>query len=351
MASRVRKHAALREQKGENQKESMQSAAHWGNCNEYCQKHLLPNPAPASPYLTVGRGLKQAHGACRCSHAKFHDISLRPPLQMPELPEVETTRAGLAPRLRGRRLLQVIVRNPRLRWPIPGELGAMLAGKALHSINRRGKYLLFDFGGVFQIVHLGMSGSLRFVAADEPASAHDHVDWVFDQNTVLRLRDPRRFGAVLLCDDPATHPLLASLGPEPLTDDFDGNTLYTASRGRKVAVKNFIMDSHVVVGVGNIYASESLFRAGIRPGRAAGRLTRPDCERLAAAIKTTLQNAVSAGGSSLRDYVSTSGELGYFQLQTQVYDRAGLPCKICGTLIKKQTTGQRSTFYCPQCQK
>lgn len=270
---------------------------------------------------------------------------------MPELPEVETTRAGLEPRLRGKCLLNIIVRNPRLRWPIPGELAAMLAGKTLHSINRRGKYLLFDFGGVFQIVHLGMSGSLRFIEPDEPPSTHDHVDWVFEGNTTLRLRDPRRFGAVLLGDNPATHPLLKGLGPEPLTGSFDANTLYTASRGRKVAVKNFIMDSHVVVGVGNIYASESLFRAGIRPGRAAGRLTRPDCERLVAAIKTTLQNAVNAGGSSLRDYVSTSGELGYFQLQTRVYDRAGLPCKTCGAAIKKQTTGQRSTFYCPHCQK
>ena len=270
---------------------------------------------------------------------------------MPELPEVETTRAGLEPRLRGKRLLNVIVRNPRLRWLIPGELAATLAGKTLHSIKRRGKYLLFDFGGVFQIVHLGMSGSLRFIEPDEPPSAHDHVDWIFEGNTTLRLRDPRRFGAVLLGGNPVTHPLLKDLGPEPLTDGFDANTLYTASRGRKVAVKNFIMDSHVVVGVGNIYASESLFRAGIRPGRAAGRLTRPDCARLAAAIKTTLQNAVNAGGSSLRDYVSTSGELGYFQLQTQVYDRVGLPCKTCGKPIKKQTTGQRSTFYCPQCQK
>lgn len=270
---------------------------------------------------------------------------------MPELPEVETTRAGLEPRLCGRRLLNVIVRSPRLRWPIPAEMAAMLTKKTLRSITRRGKYLLFDFGGIFQIVHLGMSGSLRFIKPDEPPSAHDHVDWVFEGKTILRLRDPRRFGAVLLADSPATHPLLASLGPEPLTDAFDGNTLYAASRGRKVAVKNFIMDGHVVVGVGNIYASESLFWAGIRPGRASGRLSRTDCERLAAAIKTTLQNAVNAGGSSLRDYVATDGDLGYFQLQTRVYDRAGLPCKTCGQRIKKQTTGQRSTFYCPDCQK
>lgn len=270
---------------------------------------------------------------------------------MPELPEVETTRAGLEPRLIGKRIFNVVVRNPSLRWPIPDGLASALTGKTLLAIRRRGKYLLFEFDDVYQLVHLGMSGSLRFVETNEPASVHDHVDWTFDQGTVLRLRDPRRFGAVLLCNEPASHPLLKKLGPEPLTDGFDGQTLYAASRGRKIAVKNFIMDGHVVVGVGNIYASESLFRAGIRPGRAAGRLTRVDCTRLASAIKTTLQNAVKAGGSSLRDYVATDGELGYFQLQTKVYDRAGLPCKNCGTLIKKQVTGQRSSFYCPVCQK
>jgi formamidopyrimidine-DNA glycosylase len=270
---------------------------------------------------------------------------------MPELPEVETTRAGLEPRLRGRRLLGVTVRNPSLRWPVPGDLATQLVGRTLRAIRRRGKYLLFDFGGIVQIVHLGMSGSLRFVEPGEPASVHDHVDWVFDKNIVLRLRDPRRFGAVLLCTDPAAHPLLKNLGPEPLTPDFDGDQLYAASRGRKSVIKNLIMDSHVVVGVGNIYASESLFRAGIRPGRAAGRLSRPECARLAGAIKTTLKNAVKAGGSSLRDYVAADGELGYFQLHTRVYDRAGLPCKTCGTPIKKQVTGQRSTFYCPVCQK
>lgn len=270
---------------------------------------------------------------------------------MPELPEVETTKNGIAPRLLGKRLAHVIVRNGRLRWPVPKNIDTQLKGRKLQAISRRGKYLLFDFGGIFQLVHLGMSGSLRFVQRDEPASAHDHVDWVFSADTILRLRDPRRFGAVLLCADPATHPLLKSLGPEPLTADFDGSTLHAASRGRKTAIKNLIMDSHVVVGVGNIYASESLFLAGLRPGRAAGRLSRPDCARLAAAIKTTLQNAVNAGGSSLRDYVSSSGELGYFQLQTRVYDRAGLPCKVCGQPVKKQTTGQRSTFYCAHCQK
>ncbi|NWG39260.1 MAG: bifunctional DNA-formamidopyrimidine glycosylase/DNA-(apurinic or apyrimidinic site) lyase [Hydrogenophilaceae bacterium] len=270
---------------------------------------------------------------------------------MPELPEVETTRRGLLPKLTGRTLRQVIVRNARLRWPVPKDINAQLAGCKLRAISRRGKYLVFDFGGIFQLVHLGMSGSLRFVGQNEPVSVHDHVDWVFAGKIILRLRDPRRFGAVLLTDDPASHPLLAHLGPEPLDSAFTGTLLYAASRGRKTAIKNLIMDSRVVVGVGNIYASESLFRAGIRPGRAAGRLSRVECDRLAAAIKTTLQNAVNAGGSSLRDYVSTDGELGYFQLHTQVYDRAGLPCKVCGSSIRKQVNGQRSSFYCPKCQK
>ena len=270
---------------------------------------------------------------------------------MPELPEVETTRTGIEPRLHGKRLLDVVVRNPRLRWPVPDNLSAALRGNALLAILRRGKYLLFDFGEVFQLVHLGMSGSLRFVEASESASVHDHVDWLFEGGVVLRLRDPRRFGAVLLCADPATHPLLSHLGPEPLTADFDGDSLYAASRGRKSAIKHLIMDSKVVVGVGNIYASESLFHAGIRPGRAAGRLSRSDCNALAQAIKSVLQSAVNAGGSSLRDYVSSSGELGYFQLRTMVYDREGLACKVCGQTIKKQVTGQRSSFYCPHCQK
>lgn len=270
---------------------------------------------------------------------------------MPELPEVETTRRGLLPRLRGQTLKQVVVRDARLRWPLPEDLNTQLAGRKLLDITRRGKYLIFDFGGIFQLVHLGMSGSLRFVEPQEPALIHDHVDWVFTGKTTLRLRDPRRFGAVLLTHDPASHALLSRLGPEPLNQEFTGATLHAASRGRKIAIKNLVMDSRVVVGVGNIYASESLFRAGLRPGRAASRLSRPDCEKLAAAIKTTLQNAIKAGGSSLRDYVSTDGELGYFQLHTKVYDRAGLSCKICGTPIRKQVIGQRSTFYCPNCQK
>lgn len=311
VAGRMGGHSQLRKEQRENQQKGMQTSFH---------RCIL------------------ASAAQRCHH-------------MPELPEVETTRRGLEPRLQGKILRAIKVRDKRLRWPIPDDIDTRLADRRVRSISRRGKYLLFDFDGLCQIVHLGMSGSLRFADENEPAAAHDHVDWVFEDGTMLRLRDPRRFGAVLLTADPKHHPLLAHLGPEPLTRTFDGKRLYDATRGRKTSIKNLIMDSRTVVGVGNIYASESLFAAGIRPGRAAGRLTRGECDRLAAAIKATLRSAVNAGGSSLRDYVAADGELGYFQLHTKVYDRAGLPCKICGTPIKKLAKGQRSTFYCPKCQK
>ncbi|MFO7543188.1 MAG: bifunctional DNA-formamidopyrimidine glycosylase/DNA-(apurinic or apyrimidinic site) lyase [Thiobacillus sp.] len=270
---------------------------------------------------------------------------------MPELPEVETTRLGLLPRLRGRTLQRIIVRNPRLRWPIPDDLGAQLTGRKLVGLARRGKYLLFDFGGVTQLVHLGMSGSLRFAETGEPAALHDHVDWLFDDGTILRLRDPRRFGAVLWTDNVADHPLLAHLGPEPLTPPFDAAWLHALCQRRSAAIKQVIMDAQVVVGVGNIYASEALFHAGIRPATPALRLTRPACARLVAAIRQVLAAAIAAGGSSLRDYVHSSGEMGYFQLQTRVYGREGLPCKTCATPIRRMVQGQRATFYCPRCQR
>lgn len=270
---------------------------------------------------------------------------------MPELPEVETTRLGLLPRLAGRRLERIVVRDARLRWPVPADLEKQIAGRTLRDLRRRGKYLLFDFGGMTQIVHLGMSGSLRFAEPDEPAALHDHVDWAFDGGILLRLRDPRRFGAVLWTDDAAHHPLLAHLGPEPLTPAFDADYLYAQCRRRGTAIKQVIMDASVVVGVGNIYASESLFHAGIRPGTAARRLSRPACARLVDAIRRVLGAAIAAGGSSLRDYVATDGELGYFQLQTRVYDRAGLPCKACGTPVRRIVQGQRASFYCPRCQR
>lgn len=270
---------------------------------------------------------------------------------MPELPEVETTRLGLAPALIGRTLQRVAIRTPRLRWPIPLDLDTRLAGQTLLGITRRGKYLLFDFGEATQIVHLGMSGSLRLASPAEPPGVHDHVDWQFDDCTLLRLRDPRRFGAVLWTRDPLNHALLARLGPEPLTEAFDADYLHAQCRHRNSAIKQRIMDAHVVVGVGNIYASESLFHAGIRPGTAARRLTHPACARLVDAIKKVLTAAIAAGGSSLRDYVATDGELGYFQLQTRVYDRAGLPCRVCGTAIRRIVQGARASFYCPACQR
>ena len=270
---------------------------------------------------------------------------------MPELPEVETTRLGLLPRLQGRTLTHIVVRNTHLRWPVPSDLGARLEGYALGGLTRRGKYLLFDFGHATQLVHLGMSGSLRFVDPNEPAALHDHIDWTFDDRIVLRLRDPRRFGAVLWTSDPARHPLLAHLGPEPLTPAFDALYLHVQCQRRSAAIKQVIMDAGTVVGVGNIYASESLFHAGIRPTTGARRLSRPACARLAAAIKQVLTAAIAAGGSSLRDYVHSSGELGYFQLQTRVYDREGQPCKVCKTPIRRIVQGQRASFYCPECQR
>ncbi len=270
---------------------------------------------------------------------------------MPELPEVETTRLGLLPRLKDRTLTRITVRNPHLRWPVPSDLEARLAGRRLRDLTRRGKYLLFDFGSSVQIVHLGMSGSLRFAEPDEPAALHDHVDWLFDDGTTLRLRDPRRFGAVLWTDDVAHHPLLAHLGPEPLTPAFDAAYLHAQCQRRHAAIKQVIMDAQVVVGVGNIYASESLFHAGIRPATAARRLSRPACARLTDAIRQVLTAALAAGGSSLRDYVHSSGELGYFQLQTRVYGREDLPCKVCATPIRRIMQGQRASFYCPGCQR
>jgi formamidopyrimidine-DNA glycosylase len=270
---------------------------------------------------------------------------------MPELPEVETTRLGLLPHLRGHSLIEVKVRNPRLRWPVPDDLQARLAGRTLVDVTRRGKYLLFDFGPVTQLVHLGMSGSLRLAAPGEPPATHDHIDWLFDDGCRLRLRDPRRFGAVLLSDAPAEHPLLAHLGPEPLEAGFGADYLYAQCRSRHAAIKQVIMDASVVVGVGNIYASESLFHAGIRPTRAAHRVSRPACARLVAAIRRVLTAAIAAGGSSLRDYVASSGEPGYFQLQTRVYGRAGLPCRACGTVIRRIVQGQRASFFCPACQR
>ncbi|MBL8472485.1 MAG: bifunctional DNA-formamidopyrimidine glycosylase/DNA-(apurinic or apyrimidinic site) lyase [Rhodocyclaceae bacterium] len=270
---------------------------------------------------------------------------------MPELPEVEITRYGLAQELAGSTASGAVVREARLRWPVPADLSARLQGQRLKRIERRGKYLLFRFETGTLIGHLGMSGSLRVVPAASPAGPHEHVDLVFGARAA-RLRDPRRFGALLWhAGADESHPLLADLGIEPLGDQFDGEWLFRATRGRRTPVKLFVMDSHVVVGVGNIYASESLFRAGIRPRRPAGRLTRAECTRLAQAIRDTLQDALAAGGSSLRDFIHSDGASGYFQQQHYVYDRAGQACRVCGQSIRTLRLGQRSTFWCAKCQR
>jgi formamidopyrimidine-DNA glycosylase len=269
---------------------------------------------------------------------------------MPELPEVEVTRRGLATQLVGRRVRSVMTRVPALRYPLPAQLGRTLVGQQLSGIDRRGKYLLFEFGNGHLLVHLGMSGSLRLVAPDLPAQKHDHVDIVFDDR-VLRFHDPRRFGAMLwIAGDPARHPLLASLGMEPLSRQFNADSLAAALEGRRTAVKPAIMDANIVVGVGNIYASESLYRAGIDPRTPAGRISRPRLVRLVPAIKSTLRSAIRAGGSSLRDYVQSDGRLGDFQQRHRVYGRADEPCRICGTIIRALRQGNRATYYCPHCQ-
>jgi formamidopyrimidine-DNA glycosylase len=272
---------------------------------------------------------------------------------MPELPEVETTRCGVAPYVTGQRISAVAVREPRLRWPVPKALAQQCRGQVVQSVSRRGKYLLFGTPAGTLIVHLGMSGSLRLVDAGTPPGKHDHVDITFENGCVLRLRDPRRFGAVLwTVDDPLRHPLLRDLGPEPLDETaFTGDYLFQRSRGRRQAVKTFIMDSRAVVGVGNIYANEALFRAGIRPAREAGRIGRTRYRRLAQAITRVLRDAIAAGGTTLRDFVNGDGMPGYFAQRLQVYGRAGEPCRICGHTIRLSRLGQRATFYCPHCQR
>ena len=269
---------------------------------------------------------------------------------MPELPEVETTRRGIAPELTGLTATGAIIRNGRLRLPIPPDLGTTLAGQQLITVERRAKYLLLRFSGGSLLVHLGMSGSLRIVPAVTSPEKHDHIDVVFGSRA-LRLRDPRRFGMVLWQAGDTPHPQLAALGIEPLGDEFDGPWLYKASRGRKTPVKLFIMDGTQVVGIGNIYASESLFRAGIDPTTPAGELGPRRCARLTACIRETLQDALAAGGSTLRDFVGSNGSPGYFQQQYFAYGRDGEPCRQCGTLIRKRIMGQRATFYCPRCQR
>lgn len=270
---------------------------------------------------------------------------------MPELPEVETTRRGIEPHLIHHRISDVVVRHPHLRWPVPRGLATTLPGHAIKSVERRGKYLMLRFDHGTLILHLGMSGSLYLVPRNTPAGKHDHFDLVLDSGLALRLTDPRRFGAVLwTTNDPLQHELLAGLGPEPLGAEFDGAYLHDKSRGRKTAIKLLLMDSKVVVGVGNIYANEALFRAGIHPARAAGRLSRERCNRLAATVREVLREAIKQGGTTLRDFVGGDGKPGYFAQKLRVYDRAGEPCINCGSPIKLMRQGHRSTYYCPRCQ-
>ena len=277
---------------------------------------------------------------------------------MPELPEVEVTRLGIAPHLQGRSVTTVQILDGRLRWPVPRNLSRTLLGQKVKDIQRRGKYLLIEFATGHLLIHLGMTGTLRVLPLKEPLKLHDRVILEFG-NLSLRLHDPRKFGAVLW--HPASkgpvekNPLLQKLGVEPFSPEFEGELgaelLFQSSRKRSVTVKQFLLAGQVVVGVGNIYCSESLFKAGIHPAKPAGKLTRPQCSRLAEAVRFILKKAIAAGGSSLKDFVNSDGDPGYFMVQTKVYDRKDQPCKACKTLIKQIVQGQRSTYFCPTCQK
>ena len=269
---------------------------------------------------------------------------------MPELPEVETTRRGIEPWVVGHTLIDWTIRDARLRWPV--DLPDLLRNQRLLAANRRGKYILLDFGDAGTlIVHLGMSGSLRILEPDTPVLKHDHVDLAFDNGRILRLNDPRRFGCVLYqAGDVMAHPLLANLGVEPLGNEFSGRYLFERSRKRRVPIKNFIMDSKVVVGVGNIYAAEALFQAGIRPATGAGRVPEHVYQKLAHAIVAVLRRSVEEGGTTLRDFVGSDGQPGYFKQRLFVYGRQDQPCRNCDTALKLQIIGQRSSVYCPNCQ-
>lgn len=280
---------------------------------------------------------------------------------MPELPEVETTRRGLLPHVEGRRIVAVTLRRPDLRWPIPAAIRDELPGQRIVAIGRRAKYLLLHAQTGSALLHLGMSGCLRVLAADTPVNAHDHVDLVLEgtarePDRVLRFTDPRRFGCLLWQATGAIHPLLAGLGPEPLpaadgSTAFDGAYLYRRSRGRRTAIKAFLMDQAVVVGVGNIYVAESLFRAGIDPRRAAGAVSRARYDALATAVRDILAAAIERGGTTLRDFLAPDGAPGYFEQELDVYGRDGLPCTACGTALRHINIGQRATVWCPHCQR
>ena len=269
---------------------------------------------------------------------------------MPELPEVETTRRGIKPWIVDATITAVRIHDRRLRWPVEKDVENTLTGRTITSVGRRAKYLLINTDAGTAMLHLGMTGSAFIVDQGAPAAVHDHIDIELDSGRMLRFRDPRRFGSFHWTRNPAAHPLLNKLGPEPLSEDFGGTYLWKTSRGRKVSIKQFIMNAHVVVGVGNIYASESLFLAGIHPKRAAGRVSRDRYEHLAEAVKDVLQRAIRAGGTTLRDFYGGDGEPGYFRQQLAVYDREGEHCRTCDSIIRAIVQGQRSTYYCVRCQ-
>lgn len=271
---------------------------------------------------------------------------------MPELPEVETTARGVAPHVLGQTIADVSIRDGRLRWPVPAQLPQVLRGLCVHDVRRRGKYILFDCGRGHLLVHLGMSGSLRVTTGEVPLRRHDHIAIRFSNAIELRFHDPRRFGAMLWTEaSPAEHKLLVGLGPEPLESDFDASYLYQRSRHRRSPVKAFIMDSKVVVGVGNIYANEALFIAGIHPTRAAGRISLPRYQHLVEAIKSVLASAIEQGGTTLRDFVNGDGQPGYFSQQLWVYGRGSKPCGRCGGALREIRLAQRTTVYCLKCQR
>jgi len=270
---------------------------------------------------------------------------------MPELPEVETTRRGLAPHVVGRSIAAVEVRERRLRWPVAKTLAGKLAGQRIDALERRGKYLLFGTRAGTLLVHLGMSGSLRYLSDPPAHGPHDHVDLLLAGGGCLRFNDPRRFGSWVLTSRPEAHPLLKPLGPEPLSDDFTAEYLASACRGRRVAIKPHLMNGRVVVGVGNIYANEALYRAGIHPLRAAGRIARARFEPLVESVRAVLLDALAEGGTTLRNYVDGDGNPGYFRQSLNVYERAGEPCRRCGARIAERVIGQRATYFCPRCQR
>ncbi len=271
---------------------------------------------------------------------------------MPELPEVETTRRGIEPHLTGIKIKEIIIRQRKLRWPIPKLLEKSLTGQKVRSVTRRGKYLLLNTDVGTAIFHLGMSGSLQIVSTKKSAGPHDHVDLLLTNKKALRFTDPRRFGCLLwTASDPMQHKLLCKLGPEPLSEAFNSGYLFKVSRGRKLNIKAFLMNSHIVTGIGNIYANESLFMAGINPKRAAGRISKPRYQLLVDAVKEVLEYSIELGGTTLRDFVDSSGKPGYFQQTLRVYGLGGEPCQNCAAPLKEIRLGQRSTVYCVNCQR